>query len=84
MTKTFCDRCGAEIPEKARFFKANHKHFISLKEIYPEDDSIINVIQGVVGILTGQSSSFEITDNIICEDCGKSLVEWFGGTENDT
>ena len=87
MTKTFCDRCGAEIIEKARFFKATHKHIINLKEIYPEYDSpyesAINIIQNAVATLTGQSSDIEITDNIICEDCAKSLVEWFGGTEND-
>lgn len=83
MTKTFCDRCGAEIPEKVRFFKATHKHIINLKEIYPDYDNpfedVANFIQSATAIITGQSSNIEITDNIVCEECAKSLVKWFGG-----
>lgn len=66
MTKTFCDRCGKEIP-------AGNAYYLSNKEFYRR---ILTLAP------PGLDTERIITEHEICEECQKSLYHWWAEGKN--
>ena len=75
MIKYYCDRCGAEVPEKD--VKDDYEERASNVSIYlytGEDDDPF--VQG----LTGKKSKCGM---ILCMNCMKSLMRWLVGGKDE-
>ena len=85
MTKTFCDRCGAEIEQHGSFFKAVHTHIVDLEDVGEPEESAIDLlltgIKNLTASITGEKSDIENTHFELCPECAKQFYNWIHDTE---